>query len=87
MLTRLYYAGVLLSASFAGLGPLGEFDLHALSMAELRDHVRDGRLVPGTSTMALALGKMYLAAVLWDIVPPPLDHRLLMDTQLTHNYE
>ena len=79
VLTRLYYAGVLLSASFAGLGPLGDDDLHGLSMAELRADVLEGRLTPGTPTMAHALGKMYLAAVLRDIVPPPLDHRLLME--------
>ena len=78
-LTRLYYAGVLLSASFAGSGALADDDLRAPAVGQLRSLVLDRRLVPDTPAMAHVLGKMYLAAFLSGAAPPPLDVRLLLE--------
>ena len=79
MLTRLYYAGVLLSASFAGSGSLEDKDLHAPTIEELRRGISDGRMRPGSPMMAHVMGKMYLASFLIGTVPPSLDTRLLFD--------
>ena len=78
-LTRLYYAGVLLSASFAHSGALGDRDLLAPTIEELRRDLLDGRVAPTDPMMAHVLGKMYLAAFLMDVVPPPLDLRVLTE--------
>lgn len=62
-LTRLYYAGVLLSAS-AAAGMRGETDLSAID---------DGRLVRGTPATKHVLGKMFLASFLSGTLPPGFD--------------
>lgn len=76
-LTRLYYAGVLLSASFDGSGALADDDLRALTIDELREAIRDGRVIPGTPTAAHALGKMYVASFMTGVAAPPIDVRML----------
>lgn len=72
-LTRLYYAGVLLSASTAHFGSLGETDLTAPTASDFRRSIGDGRLVPGTPAVKHMLGKMYLASFLAGTIPPGLD--------------
>jgi hypothetical protein len=72
-LTRLYYAGVLLSASFAASGALADRELSAPTPSEFRRAIRDGRLVPGTPQTKHALGKMYLASFMTGAAPPGLD--------------
>ena len=57
-LTRLYYAGVFLSAAAAALGPVGEKDLSTPSLAAF------GTLGPDVPATKLILGKTYLAAFL-----------------------
>jgi len=72
-LTRLYYAGVLLSASLAASGALADNDLSAPTLPELRRAIRDGQLKPGMSETKHILGKMYLTAFLTGVAPPGLD--------------
>jgi aminoglycoside phosphotransferase (APT) family kinase protein len=72
-LTRLYYAGVLLSASAAASGALADNDLSAPTIAELRRAIRDGQLEPGTPEAKHILGKMYLASFFTGVAPPGLD--------------
>ena len=69
-LTRLYYAGVLLSASAAASGALADTDLSAPTLLALQQAIRDGRLVRGTPATRHVLGKMFLAAFLTDTLPP-----------------
>jgi len=69
-LTRLYYAGVLLSASAAASWTTADTDLTAPSVAEFRQAIRHGRLRPGTPETKHVLGKMYLAAFLSGSIPP-----------------
>lgn len=72
-LTRLYYAGVLFSASVAAAWRrMPDTDLSALSLSQLQDSVRDGRLKPGAPDTRHALGKMYLASFFTGILPPGL---------------
>jgi hypothetical protein len=72
-LTRLYYAGVLLSASSAASGPLADRDLSAPSAEAFRRAVRDGRINPGSPEAKHMLGKMYLASFMTGEAPPGLD--------------
>ncbi|TXL77576.1 hypothetical protein FHP25_09095 [Vineibacter terrae] len=72
-LTRLYYAGVLLSASAAAAGALADTDLAAPTAAQLRRAMSDGRLKPGAADTKHVLGKMYLASFLTEVAPPGLD--------------
>lgn len=72
-LTRLYYAGVLLSAAAVTSGALSEPDLSAPSASDLRQAIAQGRLSPGAAATKLVLGKMYLAAFAADAIPPGLD--------------
>ncbi len=72
-LTRLYYAGVLLSASAAASGALADTDLAAPTAAQLRRAISDGRLRPGAADTKHVLGKMYLASFLTEVAPPGLD--------------
>ncbi len=65
-LTRLYYAGVFLSAAAAALGPVGETGL-SVSAA-----LRDGALDPDSPGTKLILGKLYLRAFLTGEPPPGL---------------
>lgn len=71
-LTRLYYSGVLLSASAAAPRPAPDADLSSLTPAEFEQAVRDGRLKPETPETSHALGKMFLASFLSGVVPPGL---------------
>src|SRR5580704_1152611 len=61
-LTRLYYAGVVLSASAAASWMTGDTDLSAPTPAELQQAVRTGRLKPGAAQPKHLLGKMLLAS-------------------------
>ena len=72
-LTRLYYAGVLLSASAAASGAVGDTDLAAPTLAELQQAIRDGRLARGTPATKHVLGKMFLASFLSGTLPPGFD--------------
>jgi aminoglycoside phosphotransferase (APT) family kinase protein len=70
--TRLYYAGVLLSASAAASGAVGDRDLSAPTMAEFHRAIRAGSLSSGTAAFKHVLGKMYLAAFMTGMSPPDL---------------
>lgn len=72
-LARLYYAGVLLSAAAAALGPIADADPSAPSAGTFRRAVREGRVVPGAPATKHLLGKMYLAAFRTGDLPPGLD--------------
>jgi aminoglycoside phosphotransferase (APT) family kinase protein len=72
-LTRLYYAGVLLSASAAASGALADKDLSAPTPQEFRHAISQGLLKPGTPEVKHILGKMYLASFFAGIAPPGLD--------------
>ncbi|HEV2652808.1 MAG TPA: phosphotransferase [Rhizomicrobium sp.] len=71
-LTRLYFAGVLLSASATAPRSAPYDDLSAPSLAELVSAVRAGRVVRSFET-ANVMGKMYLASFLSGAPVPPLD--------------
>ena len=72
-LTRLYYAGVLLSASAAASRAAPDTDLSAPTLGEFQQATRDGRLTPGTPMTKHVLGKMYLASFLTGVAPPGFD--------------
>ncbi len=72
-LTRLYYAGVLLSASTAMSGPLGDVDPSAPTASEFQRLIRSGQIIPGSAFSKHTLGKMYLASFMTGEVPPGLD--------------
>ncbi len=72
-LTRLYYAGVLLSASAAASWVTGDMDLSAPSAAEFQQAIRAGRLKPGTPETRHILGKMFLASFLTGAATPGFD--------------
>jgi aminoglycoside phosphotransferase (APT) family kinase protein len=63
-LTRLYYAGVLLSASATIPRAAPDADLATPTLDEFRCSVRNGALTPGTAEIVHVVGKMYLAAFL-----------------------
>ncbi|MDT7815763.1 MAG: hypothetical protein QOJ42_5679, partial [Acidobacteriaceae bacterium] len=71
-LTRLYYAGVLFSAS--ALAPRAKPDpsLTAPTSAEFERAIRDGRLLAETPETSHVLGKMFLTSFLSGAVPPGL---------------
>jgi aminoglycoside phosphotransferase (APT) family kinase protein len=69
-LTRLYYAGVFLSAAAAALGPVGETALSGPSVAAFRRGVREGSLDPSLPETKLILGKLYVRAFLTGCAPP-----------------
>ncbi|HJU17772.1 MAG TPA: phosphotransferase [Stellaceae bacterium] len=71
-LTRLYYAGVFLSASAAASGPLADSDLTAPAVPEFLRAIRDGHIKPGVPATKHILGKMYLASFLTGTPPPGL---------------
>ncbi len=73
-LTRLYYAGLLLSLSPAPSEPFG--DLSALSPAEFGAALAQGRLAPGSPEAMRALGKMVLAGFLDATRAPDFDAAL-----------
>jgi Ser/Thr protein kinase RdoA (MazF antagonist) len=70
--TRLYYAGVLLSASAAALGAMRDDDLSAPTVPEFQLAIREGRLKPGASETKHVLGKMFVAAFFFGVAPPGL---------------
>ena len=71
-LTRLYYAGGLLSGLMAHPREEPDGDLAAPSLAQFERAVRDGRLKPGSRAMLHTMGKMYLASFLSGGPVPPL---------------
>jgi hypothetical protein len=72
-LTRLYYAGVLLSASAAASWVTGATDLSAPTLPEFRLAIHEGRLKPGAPETKHILGKMFLASFLSGVAPPGFD--------------
>jgi aminoglycoside phosphotransferase (APT) family kinase protein len=69
-LTRLYYAGVLLSASATIPRDTPDADLSAPALSQFLQGMREGRLGSGTPEMLHIMGKMYLASFLsGDAVP------------------
>jgi aminoglycoside phosphotransferase (APT) family kinase protein len=72
-LTRLYYAGVLLSASAAASWVTGTTDLSAPTPQEFQQSVREGRLKPGAPETKHVLGKMFLASFFLGVAPPGFD--------------
>jgi aminoglycoside phosphotransferase (APT) family kinase protein len=72
-LTRLYYAGVVLSASAAASWMTGDTDLSAPTPAELQQAVRAGRLKPGAPPTKHVLGKMLLASFMSGGATPGFD--------------
>ena len=71
-LTRLYYAGVLLSASAAAAWTAPGADLRAPTLAAFRQAIRAGTLKAGAPQTKHVLGKMYLASFLSGAAPPGL---------------
>jgi aminoglycoside phosphotransferase (APT) family kinase protein len=71
-LTRLYYAGVLLSASATRSRETPDADLAAPSARDFSDALRDGRLKEGAPDTVHILGKIYLSAFLTGEPVPPL---------------
>ena len=72
-LTRLYYAGVLFSASAAASGAIADSDLTAPKLADFQEAIRERRIKPGAPATKHILGKMYLAAFASGDAPPGLD--------------
>jgi hypothetical protein len=71
-LTRLYYAGVLLSASAAASWLSGEVDLSIPTVAGFEEAIRTGRLKPGAPNTKHILGKMFLVSFFSGVLPPGL---------------
>jgi phosphotransferase family enzyme len=71
-LTRLYYAGVLFSASVSAPRASPDRSLSAPTSAEFERAIRDGRLLAETPETSHVLGKMFLASFLSNAVPPGL---------------
>jgi aminoglycoside phosphotransferase (APT) family kinase protein len=72
-LTRLYYAGVVLSASAAASWIMDDTDLSAPAVAEFQQAIRAGGLLPGTPQTKHILGKMFLASFMSGGDTPWLD--------------
>ena len=71
-LTRLFYAGVLFSASASAAHATPDPDLSAPTSAEFERAIRAGRLKAGTTETTHVLGKMFLASFLSGSPPPGL---------------
>jgi len=70
-LTRLYFAGVMLSASAAASWrDTPDGDLTAPTLAAFRQSIREGHLKAGTPETRHVMGKMFLAAFLLNGDPP-----------------
>jgi aminoglycoside phosphotransferase (APT) family kinase protein len=70
-LTRLYYAGVFLSASAAAIWrTTPDSDISAPTLAAFRQAIREGTLTPGTPQTKHILGKMFLASFYSGVTPP-----------------
>jgi aminoglycoside phosphotransferase (APT) family kinase protein len=72
-LTRLYYAGVLFSASATFPRAKPDTDLAAPTPAEFHQAIRDGRLTPGSPETKHILGKMFLGSYLSGTATPGFD--------------
>lgn len=72
-LTRLYYAGVFLSASAAASWNLGDTDLSAPTLDSFQAGIRARRLLAGTPQTKHILGKMYLASFMSGVEAPGFD--------------
>jgi len=72
-LTRLYYAGVLLSASAAASWVTGDTDFSAPTLQQFRLAIHEGRLKPGAPGTKHILGKMFLASFFSGVAPPGFD--------------
>jgi aminoglycoside phosphotransferase (APT) family kinase protein len=72
-LTRLYYAGVVLSASAAAAWMTDDTDLSAPTLAEFREAVRAGLIKPGAPETKHVLGKMFLASFMSGVATPGFD--------------
>jgi aminoglycoside phosphotransferase (APT) family kinase protein len=72
-LTRLYYAGVFLSASATTARALPDGDLSAPTLPEFQLAIREGRLKPGAPETKHTLGKMFLASFFCGVGPPGFD--------------
>lgn len=71
-LVRLYYAGVLLCASFAAQGALEDRDLAAPSAAAFTAAITAGQLEPDGPATKHMLGKIYLASFMTGAAVPAL---------------
>jgi aminoglycoside phosphotransferase (APT) family kinase protein len=71
--TRLYYAGVLLSASAAASWVTGDTDFSAPTLQQFRLAIHEGRLKPGAAETKHILGKMFLASFFSGVAPPGFD--------------
>jgi Ser/Thr protein kinase RdoA (MazF antagonist) len=69
-LTRLYYAGVLLSASAAASWLSGDLDPSAPTVADFEEAIRTGWLKPGAPETKHILGKMFLDSFFSGVLPP-----------------
>jgi aminoglycoside phosphotransferase (APT) family kinase protein len=69
-LTRLYYAGVMLSASAAASWVTNDTDLSAPTPQQFRLAIDEGRLKRGAAETMHILGKMFLASFLTGVAPP-----------------
>ncbi len=72
-LTRLYYAGVLLSASAAASWVTVDTDLSAPTQQQFRLAIHQRRLQPGAPATKHILGKMFLASFFSGVAPPGFD--------------
>jgi aminoglycoside phosphotransferase (APT) family kinase protein len=72
-LTRLYYAGVFLSASAAASRGTPDDDLSAPTPREFQLAIQEGRLKPGATETKHVLGKMFLASFFSGVAPPGFD--------------
>jgi thiamine kinase-like enzyme len=69
-LTRLYYAGVMLSASAAASWVTDDTDLSAPTPQQFRLAIDEGRLKRGAPGTQHILGKMFLASFFSGVAPP-----------------
>ncbi|HEY4043658.1 MAG TPA: phosphotransferase [Rhodopila sp.] len=75
-LTRLYYAGVLFSASAAASPAAPDTDLAAPTVGEFQQAIRQGRLRRGAPETKHVLGKMFLASYFLEVATPGFDAAL-----------
>jgi predicted Ser/Thr protein kinase len=71
-LTRLFYTGVLFSASASSPRARPDPSLAAPTSEEFEQAIRDGRLLAGTPETTHVLGKMFLTSFFFGAVPPGL---------------
>lgn len=80
-LTRLYYAGMILSRFAAAPRSAPDNDLSAPSPNAFRAAIGDGRLKVGAPETIYTLGKMFLAGFLDGIAAPEFEHALTVVQQ------